>query len=136
MKWFVMTICAALLAAPAAAQMRVVADIPFPFVAAGKTHAAGEWVLFRIDGSAVPVMQLARADGGDSTLAVGNVAYRYQTDKTGGQLIFNRYGNRYFLSEIWGAGTLGTRLPPSREEKALRVAGLSPERTVMFARLR
>lgn len=134
--WSILTILAAALTVPpAVAQTRVEARIPFPFVAHGKVHPAGEYSVERISSAALPILQMRRAGGGAALLA-GITTYREQSQSLDGKLIFNRYGDQYFLSEIWGAGTVGTRLPPCREEKALLRAGVPSNQTVMFARLR
>jgi hypothetical protein len=130
-------ILAALLAAPLAlGQFKVVADVPFPFVAGGKIHAAGEWSIDRIDTGATPLLRFSNRAAKDAVLLAGNTAYRELREASAAKLIFNRYGEKYFLSEVWPAGTVGTQFPMSREEKALLRAGGVPERTVMFARLR
>jgi hypothetical protein len=53
-------------------------------------------------------------------MMVGSNAAQTQkpTDKT--KLVFNRYGDRYFLSQIWMNGaTLGHQLPKSSREKEI-----------------
>lgn len=136
MRWSVLAVLAALLAAPPvmAQYNSVVADIPFPFIVSGKTHAAGEWTLMKVSSGPAHVWLLKDVDGRNSALAVANSDYKQLSAET--KLTFNRYGEQYFLSEIWMPGEVGYYLPPSKQEKALRVAGLRPERTVMFARLR
>ena len=40
-----------------------------------------------------------------------------------GKVIFHRYGNKYFLSQIWPAGdTIGLECPKSRVEKDVVLA--------------
>jgi hypothetical protein len=40
--------------------------------------------------------------------------------KSVGTLVFNRYGNDYFLSQVWEAGSrAGSAIPPSKLEKEL-----------------
>jgi len=40
------------------------------------------------------------------------------------KLVFNKYGNQFFLSQIWkGNSGAGVQLPPSKREKELRLAG-------------
>lgn len=136
MKWGVVAVLAALLAAPAmmAQGTRVVADIPFPFHVYDKTFAAGEWTLTKTESAGVRLWILKDREFRSMMLFAANYAHRPLSNDT--LLTFNRYGDQYYLSEIWTPGEVGSYLPPGRKEKALRLAGVKAERTVMFARLR
>jgi hypothetical protein len=135
MRWSVLAVLAALLAAPLvmAQEGGVVENIPFPFIAAGKTLAAGEWTLMRVGTGAAHIWTL-RNGRKYAVLLVANSVYKPLDGDT--KLTFNRYGQQYFLSEIWLPGQTGYTIYPCKQERALRVAGVKPERTVMFARLR
>jgi hypothetical protein len=136
MRWSVLAVLAALLAAPLvmAQDAGVVANIPFPFIVSGKTHAAGEWTLIKVGTVAAHIWLLKDSALKNVELLAANSGYKRFDEQT--RLTFNRYGEQYFLSEIWLPGQVGYIIWPSRQEKALRVAGVKPERTVMFARLR
>lgn len=136
MKWGVVAVLAALLAAPAmmAQGTRVVADIPFPFHVNDKTFAAGEWTLTKTESAGVHLWILKDREFRSVMLFATNYAYRPLSSDT--LLTFNRYGDQYYLSEIWTPGEVGSYLPPGKKEKALPLAGVKAERTVMFARLR
>lgn len=135
MRWSLAIVLAALLAAPlAVAQNTVVADIPFPFAVAGKAFPPGEWTMARVDTGGVPLCMIKDRESRDALLVVANVVYKPPDGQT--RLVFNRYGDRYFLSVIWLPDTRGYYFIPMKEERDLRLAGIRPERTVMFARLR
>lgn len=136
MRWSVLVMMvAALLAAPLVmAQNGLIADIPFPFITAGKTQVAGEWVLTVLPTSGQHVLALKNTDGRDGVLILANSWYRPAAAQP--SLTFNRYGDRYFLSEIRMPGTTGFYIFPDKQEKDLRLAGMKPEQTVTFARLR
>lgn len=138
MRWRIAVVLVALLAAPLvmAQSLRVVADIPFQFQAGLASQSAGQWEVARIPSIAVPVLQIRDKQSGRATLVVGNPVYRSEFDAREAKLVFNRYGDRYYLSEVWGGGVVGVYLPPCKEEKALRLAGVKADRTVMHARLR
>ncbi len=114
MRWSMVFVLAALLAAApqGMAQERVVADISFPFIAVGKVHAPGQWTLVRLDIAGNHGLQIRNLETGDATITAGMDAYRPATGKMEARLTFNRYGNQYFLSEVWAGGTAGTYLPP------------------------
>jgi len=54
------------------------------------------------------------------------------------KLVFTRYGDQYFLSEIWMAGTtVGQKLPKSRRERELEIAqNETAQQVVILAELR
>jgi hypothetical protein len=53
-----------------------------------------------------------------------------------GKLVFTRYGDRYFLSEIWMEGsTVGHKLPKSRREVEIAQNGTA-QQVVILADLR
>lgn len=138
MRWRIAVILAALLSAPLvmAQTTLVIANVPFPFQVGKVARSAGEWTISPIHFGAFPVIQMRNNSNGQMMLTVGNAIYRAHNAPLDAKLVFNRYGDRYFLSEVWGAGYAGVYLIPCKEEKALRLAGLKMERTVTYARLR
>jgi hypothetical protein len=106
-----------LMAGSAIAQtVQVRANIPFNFAVGNKTFPAGTYDLGTISDD-TKMLQL-RARDGDSSMIVGsNAAENLKpADKT--KLVFNQYGDRYFLSQLWIAGeTRGRQLPKTSREK-------------------
>jgi len=52
-------------------------------------------------------------------LVITNAAQAKET-QTESKLVFNRYGNRYFLSQVWNGGSIrGRQLPISPREKEM-----------------
>ena len=96
------------------------ANIPFDFTVAGKKFAAGYYSITR-----------ATQTNGDLVLEVNSldehsrvlpITSRMETltarDKS--ILIFHRYGDEYFLAEIWPVGSeTGRELPKTRAEREL-----------------
>jgi hypothetical protein len=113
---------------PAKAQAQIIgnleADIPFQFHVGNTTFAAGRYVIHELEGSDLTVMQISRADGKQSALFDVESELAKGTPAKS-ELIFNKYGDRYFLSEMFDEGNAdGSRLTPSRDEKrAIREAG-------------
>jgi hypothetical protein len=93
------------------------ADIPFDFAVGNKSLAAGHYEL----SAATAGSEVVRIQGNNQsvmTLTMG-VLNRAAQDK--GRLVFRRYGNKYFLAEIWKAGESdGRQLMKSKEEKAIQ----------------
>ena len=106
-----------LLAIPLAAQThRVTADIPFEFTAGGKVMPAGEYsIVLRSDLSGVA--QLVATDAKESAFALG-YGIGGGKDQEDSRLTFNKYGNQYFLAEIWRQGSsTGLGFQKSRTER-------------------
>ena len=101
---FVAVTIAALMAVAAVQSqaIRMRATIPFNFQVNGTTLPAGNYDLTRVDpiGSA---LQMASYDAKASVMFVSNVETSNRPS-TKSKLVFHRYGNDYFLSEIWTAG--------------------------------
>jgi hypothetical protein len=93
------------------------ANIPFQFHVGNKTLPAGEYIIHQLEGSDLTVMQINSADGKQSALFdVESAEAKSAPEKT--ELIFNKYGDRYFLSEIFDEGNVdGSKLIASRDER-------------------
>jgi hypothetical protein len=92
-------------------------NIPFNFAVGNKTLPAGTYDVGTIDTRNSKILLLKARDGNTSMMLNSNAAENLKpADKT--KLVFNQYGNRYFLSQIWVAGeTRGHQLPESSREK-------------------
>jgi hypothetical protein len=130
-------VAAVALAGAISAQAQLVtkatAQIPFTFSVGSSGFSAGKCeitlpyqmphvVLLKCDEARNGVMVL--------TSPVGGVLPIQQS-----KLIFNRYGDRYFLSEIWIAGrAYGHRLSRSKVERELAVAQRGSQQIVLALR--
>jgi hypothetical protein len=72
--------------------------IPFNFVAEDRTLPSGEYVITRL-ARGEEVMRLARNDGPELVTLIPT-RVQASVGKERGALIFNKYGDRYFLSEV------------------------------------
>jgi hypothetical protein len=103
------------------------ANIPFDFTVGEEKLPAGEYSIGR-----------ARQDSGDTVLAISSVdrpgnafpitsAVQTLEPKGTGTLVFHRYGDEYFLFQVWAAGAnTGRVIPKSRGEREMeRMARLS-----------
>jgi hypothetical protein len=109
-------------------------DIPFSFVANQATLAAGHYELNSLteDGK---MLSLRGPDGKPiGILSTNRMESVNAAENT--KLVFNRYGDRYFLSQIWEAGRRsGRQLPMSAREKEVAMTSTG-ESVVVMARLR
>jgi len=102
----------------ARAQETMVVDIPFAFTAGNATLPAGEYRVQKMDRNSA-VLLIHCWDTRASALVITNAAQAKEL-QTESKLVFNRYGNRYFLSQVWTSGSIrGRQLPISPREKEM-----------------
>ncbi len=125
-------------AIPMTAQsLRVKANIPFAFMVGGKSMPAGEYMVDRsLTDRPAGFLSITNEAGGGCfawPVVVGGGA-----DVTHNQpeLIFHRYGDRYFLYQVWdGFSTTGFQIRPSRDERKAtqESAAIQPDNVVIVA---
>jgi hypothetical protein len=124
MKLLRIVLYAALLLAASAsiAQTRqgdVVANIPFPFVVAHQTLPAGHYIV-----SPANAVALGIHDANNRGTFVPTQSAQRSANDNSCKLVFHRYGDKYFLSEMWVAGNSnGRTLFRSRAERELAESG-------------
>jgi len=85
-------------------QYKLTVNIPFDFSVSGEKLPAGKyWVSRAHESIGDTVLQIQNADGRPvaNRLSVPIVTFK---TKNRGELVFHRYGDQYFLSEVWPAG--------------------------------
>ncbi len=93
-------------------------NIPFAFTAGNATLPAGEYRVERLHGNSAVVL-IRCSDTSAAAVALSNATQAKETP-TQSKLIFKRYDNRYFLSQVWSAGSIrGRELMKSRAEKEI-----------------
>ena len=92
-------------------------SIPFQFHAGNAKLPPGNYIIRMLDTSDLTVMEISSADGSTSALFDVHDAEANSTPaKT--ELIFNKYGNRYFLAKVFDEGNAnGSELSKSSYEK-------------------
>lgn len=100
----------------AGAEGAVRANIPFEFAVGGVTLPAGTYQFETHNpGRALGIWS---AQERTWTLVLANPAYPRKPADSAAKVVFNRYGDRYFLSEVWGVGaTVGKRILKTRQER-------------------
>jgi hypothetical protein len=109
-------------------------NIPFNFVVGGATLPSGEYRFegLGVAGNAISIRKL------DQTAKSLTLAVRCESSKTQekSKLVFHRYGDRYFLAQIWMAGdNSGHELPKSRRETEVAM-DYPAQQVVLVASLR
>ena len=103
----------------------LVVDVPFAFSAAGQKFPAGHYIVKqRTD------MIRILGNHNQSLFVPTHAALRTQAE--GSKLVFDRYGEDYFLSAIWVTGSKsGKQLFPSRAERELKAKRAEMEMAVV-----
>jgi hypothetical protein len=98
---------------------KLIADIPFEFSAGNQKLPAGKYVVSVINPSSdQTVLRIRSIDGHNGTvLLMHPVEGNVQDDA---RLLFRRYGDRYFLAQVWSsANSIGMEAPAFRAERNL-----------------
>ncbi len=103
---------------------RLEVNVPFQFTAGGKTLPAGAYTIRQVD---TRRLLIESVDGDQSALILINtVQAKRFTSKA--KVIFNRYENSYFLSEVLGPGTeIWRQEPRSNAEARLAKTAAPPQ---------
>ena len=108
-----------------------VLNIKFNFIVGGKTLPAGEYIVEpnRTDSHNVWLVQ--NKEGNASALFTTMPVRANQTQEET-KLVFHKYGDQYFLSQIWTpGGNTGRELLMPRLERELAKNGLEREKVVV-----
>ena len=109
-------------------QYKLTANVPFDFTVSDKKLPAGKYSISRAQTSNGDlVLQIVSADGQKniSRLTIPVITHKPMNQ---GTLVFNRYGNDYYLSEVWPAGgSTGRELLKSRTERELARRAQEPQ---------
>ena len=93
--------------------------IPFSFTVGEKTLPAGTYTVEPIGRNSNTAWLVRSEDGRDVVIVNTSAVQSYETQEKG-KLVFRQYGDRYFLSQIWTAGTnSGRELRRPRAETEL-----------------
>ena len=90
----------------AQAPSKVEVNIPFEFSAGTKTLQPGVYSIKRLSGN---YLTLRSADG-KSSVILNALASLTSLDDKGERLVFKKYGDQYFLSQIWLTTDTGREL--------------------------
>ena len=108
----------------------VKANIPFDFTAGSVDLPAGEYQVGRMG----TVRNLLIRGEGTQGMFLGSQAAQANSRPAGSKLVFHRYGDRYFLFQIWAQGEeRGSELPMMKVEKELRASNARPTLVAVLA---
>jgi hypothetical protein len=102
----------------ARAEQSMVVKIPFAFTAGEVTLPAGEYRVQTLDNNSAVIL-IRCSDASQSAMVLSNAA-QAKEPLAQSKLVFQRYNDRYFLSQVWKAGSIrGRQLWKSRAEKEI-----------------
>ena len=115
---FGVALLATTLAAPFST-VRIRAEIPFDFMVGKKRLPKGEYLIESLNDSGTLTIRHAKK----GKAATFNTIRHKPTDSNKSKLVFNRYGDKYFLSQVArGHGNGVMQLPTSKLEKEVQIA--------------
>jgi hypothetical protein len=99
---------------------RLTANIPFDFSVGGEKLPAGKYWINRAQQSNGDTVVQIRSTDLHSNLVRFTIPVLASTPAKNSSLVFRRYGDEYFLAEIWPMGSeTGRELPKTRAEREL-----------------
>ena len=110
------------------------ADVPFDFVVGTKTLSKGTYTV-KLDNTFQHFLVITGRDNGEAAFASSITVAPEDIKDNSPKLIFHRYGDQYFLSQVWnGARLAGQELPKSQQEREhLAEGNLRPEVIAILA---
>ena len=125
-----------LVAACASAQsVNVKANVPFDFTVAKSILPAGEYSIQSLVSATGSVLAI-RGDAGKNMLASANTAETLNPSANS-RLVFHKYGDQYFLSQIWLQGEkVGRQFTISHREAEVAKSVKTSEDVIVLAALR
>jgi hypothetical protein len=100
MHWRILAVIAVLGIGSAFGQAPLRFEVPFDFTAGTEHLKAGTYEV-TLANQSTPIIRSVEKKSAIFVMAPATASGKY-TDT--GKLVFNRYGDSYFLSQIWGAG--------------------------------
>ena len=113
------------------------AEVPFDFIVGSKTLPAGKITARKMSSSEAGPMEISNLKNGQMALRLGQRMSGTDASEIG-KLVFRKYGNRYYLAQVWIPGYKAMEINKSSSERAveneLRVAkNLKPQVVTVFA---
>ena len=91
-------------------------NLPFDFTAGKATLKAGRYNIRKLSGEVFSI----RTEDGKQTIVTAPLTVGSRDSKGGARLVFNRYGNDYFLTQVWLTQEIGQQLFPTKSESKAR----------------
>ncbi len=111
----------------------VSAEVPFNYIANGKTMPAGDCKV-RVEGDGGAILKITSEDQQIFALAIANDSAKAAEES---KLVFHKYGTRYFLASVSRQGqNRSYSLPAGSLEKELRASNIQEKDVILVASLK
>jgi hypothetical protein len=130
---FTMALLAALAAMAQGPSGDVLVNVPFAFVIDSHHMQPGRYVVTKAANGVLRIHDTEVANN-QMFLAVHSIESKTPNEA---KLVFHRYGDTYFLAEVWNGNDIGKELPKSKAEKEIlsgRLNGPRPRAEVAVLR--
>lgn len=108
------------------------ANVPFSFAVVNQTFPAGEYRIERLNPSSDKAAIAIRSADGHLSKIVLTTPVQSSETRESARLVFNRYGDRYYLAQVWTpADDTGLAVPESKSERQLARERREPERATV-----
>lgn len=98
---------------------QVTVHVPFDFIVADKSLRSGQYQVNEAN-RAGDALAIRSIDGKESVMRLTSEIGSKAARDLDAKLVFHRYGNTYFLAQVWMAGSsTGRELPGTRQERAI-----------------
>lgn len=115
------SLCAAVASANAQLSTPIRAKVPFDFNIGDKKLPAGEYTFSRSSDFSDNTTMLVSGVDSSTRMYQSTSAAQVLRPKNESTLVFHRYGDQYFLEQIWSGGEqMGSQLLESRSERTVR----------------
>ena len=114
------------------------ANVPFDFIVGDKTLPAGKIAAREMTANS-GALAISNLDKGQHAIRIAHAAGSFR-ESDRGKLVFHKYGNRYYLAQVWIPGYNALELNKSKSERAIERDTLlsknsSPELVTVMADL-
>ncbi len=117
----IFTLCAAAASANAQLSNPIRAKIPFDFNVGEKKLPAGDYTFSRLSGFSDNKAMLVSSADARAHVFQSTFEARILKAKDDSTLVFHKYGDQYFLKQVFSGGEEeGNQLPESRSERTIR----------------
>jgi hypothetical protein len=124
----------ALISSAQSRSRQVSADVPFDFIVGERTLAAGNYAVEAPSRTSAGAVLVRSSDGRQKAIRLTN-SVSANTNTRRARLVFRRYGNTYYLTQVWAAGAsegremLKSKMERAEEELAKNASGTEPARS-------
>jgi hypothetical protein len=125
------------LAASARAQSQIKVNVPFDFTIGNTLVQAGQYMVLPASASLGSEVLLFRDSDGQSRAVTMGIRVEPTMKASEPRLVFHRYGDRYFLWQIWlNSGDAGREIRPGSHERELAKEQTAPQLVAVLAQSR